>query len=516
MFTLNGFSYFICNTFETVFNLTEIIYDNIEYFCIGNYRGMKSLYLFINIMYDFKYIVTNDKLKSEEDINRIKKKVLNCGCIGIKFTQWIIAKLKGLNNNKYDFVIKKFGDIFDDCNYHDLEYTRQIFEYDLGRHFDDIFDTSNLKTLGSGSIGQVYKTRFKKKKSNINNKLDDNNDIVVKVRHPYTDFIKFYQMILIYFFILIQNNKWLKKKYYLHFNLNEFINNINKQVDFNIEAYNCIKLGKKYKDNEYIVIPKVHNYSKNILILSYEEGEDIEDISEYDKCKAALNMLCFTYNMAIIDNFMHGDLHLKNWKVRKYKKMYQLVIYDFGICFEGPSSDYNREAIEACETQDVRRLIELFLDDNSHNTVEREKLIDKLYHTFEGICKEPFNMVIVFNNLLYIFSSYNLVINNLFMNIMLYFCLLEDIFKKTNITCNDPNLISIKNIIRNQKLEVITFCQTYNIYPKLKDVFENQLINYSKDNINQYDLFSTTKLAMMKFKCPDDISDSDDSEGETF
>lgn len=511
MFTLDGFKYFISNTSTTLFNVSQTIYDNVTYFCIGNYKGLRSLFLFINIIYDIKTIVNNKKLGDEKEINRIKEKILNCGCIGIKFTQWIIAKLKGLNNNKYDYIIKKFEDIFDNCNYHDLEYTKEIFEYDLDKKFDDIFDTDNLQSIGSGSIGQVYKTQFKK----LKNKKSCN-DIVVKVRHPYTDFIKFYQMLLIYFFILLQNIKWLKKKYYLHFNLNEFINNINKQVDFKIEAYNCIKLGKTYKDNEYIIIPKVHNYSKNILILSYEEGVDIETINEYDRCKAALNMLCFTYNMAIVDNFMHGDLHLKNWKVRKYKKTYQLVIYDFGICFEGPSNYYNKKAIEACETQNVRRLIELFLDDNYHNTTEREQLIDKLYYTFEGICKEPFNMVIVFNNLLYIFSSYNLVINNLFMNIMLYFCLLEDIFKKTNITCNDPNLMSIKNIIRNQKLEVITFCQTYNVYPSLKEIFEQQLHSYSDNNMDKNDLFARTKLSNIHFKNPDDISDSDEDEDETF
>jgi hypothetical protein len=99
---------------------------------------------------------------------------------------------------------------------------------------------------------------------------------------------------------------------------------------------------------------------------------------------------------------------------------------------------------------------------------------------------------------------------------MLYFCLLEDIFKKTNLTCNNPNLMSIKNIIRNQKLEVITFCQTYNVYPALKEIFEKQLHSYSTNNMDTDDLFARTKLSNIDFKNPDDMSDGDESEDETF
>lgn len=528
MFGFNNFTGYIKNTGNILYNYSKTyskkLYDNISYFCVGNYKGIKSLYLFINIIYNVNNIINNDRLESDYHIDIVKQKIMNCGCIGIKFSQWIISKLKGLDNNKYDYIIKKFDDIFDNCNYHDLSYTKQIFEYDLKRKFDNIIDNNNLELIGSGSIGQVYKTRFKKIN---NNNLE--NEIVIKVRHPYTDYITFYQMILIYCLILIQKIDYFKNKYYLHFNLNEFINNINKQIDFNIEAFNCIEIGKKYKDNEYVVIPKVHNFSKNILILSHEYGIDIDEITEYQKCKVALNMLCFIYNMALVDNFMHGDLHIKNWKVRKYKKTYQLVIYDFGICFKGPSIKYNRKAIEYCETRNIKKLIELFLDDNNeYNTDEnrRTNLIDKLYNTFNSFCNEPFNMIVVFNNLIYVFSTYNLIINNLFMNIMLYFCLLEETFKKTNIICNDQTLINHSNNVRNQKLDIITFCNTYNVYPDLKKLFENQInitnnnkiknVNQTKfsltkdnnnNNLTQEDLFATIKLSNFNFDNPDDFDD---------
>ena len=242
---------------SSIFNYGRNIFKSIGNRVYSHYRGLRSLYLFFKIAYHVKYIINENKINDEEEINKLKNRVLECGCIGIKFTQWIISKLKGIDKDDYKFLISKFDDVFDDCCYHDFEYTKSVFEAEFNRKFEDIFDITKLEVLASGSIGQVYKTRFKKVK--ISNK---NNDIVIKVRHPYIEHIKSYQMILIYILIGLQKFNWFKRKYHLHFNLNDFINNINKQIDFNIEAYNCSRIEKAYKDNEYVVIPKIHNFSK--------------------------------------------------------------------------------------------------------------------------------------------------------------------------------------------------------------------------------------------------------------
>ena len=147
--------------------------------------------------------------------------------------------------------------------------------------------------------------------------------------------------------------------------------------------------------------------------------------------------------MAIVDNFMHGDLHMKNWCVRPYKKMNQIVLYDFGICFKGPSSDFAEKLIFYAETQDIKSLIGVFLDDCNFKE-NREQMLENLYETFEYICDKPTNMNVICNKLIYLFSSNNLVINNLFLNIIVFFCLLEDLWKKTNIMCQDSSKIGIK------------------------------------------------------------------------
>ena len=84
--------------------------------CYGHYNGAKSLYLFINLLNHTKYIVVNDLYNDKHEIDTLKKKIFKCGCISIKFTQWIISKLKGTNdNNKFKHLIESFEDIFERC-----------------------------------------------------------------------------------------------------------------------------------------------------------------------------------------------------------------------------------------------------------------------------------------------------------------------------------------------------------------------------------------------------------------
>jgi predicted unusual protein kinase regulating ubiquinone biosynthesis (AarF/ABC1/UbiB family) len=481
------------------------LYNKTSNFISGNYNGVKSLYLFLSIIYNARYIINNNLLNDEIAINNLKNKIFKCGCISIKFTQWIISKLKGNDNKiKFNYIIDEFENIFDNCEYHEIEHTERIFMNDFNKDIYDIFDKNNFEVIASGSIGQVYKTKFKNNKNTLTNP-----NVVIKVRHPYIDYIKSYQMVLIYFILGMQKITYIKNKYSIHFNLHDFIDNINKQIDFNIEAYNNIKMYNNYKDNDYIVIPKVYNYTKNIIVSSFEDGSYIDEINEYQKCKVALNLLCLVHNMCMVDNFMHGDLHIKNWKVRPYNKTYQIILYDFGICFEGPSTDYNIKIIKYAETQNVKNLICLFLEDFNYD-MEKNVLVELLYNKFKELCKEPFNMNIVFNKLIFLFSTYNLIINNLFLNVMLFFCLLEDIWKQTNIICQDASIIGVDNIIKNQKLDIITYCKTYNVYPELLKITENQLLTYNANTKNV--MFIRTKLAKFEFSNPDDMLECDNAE----
>ena len=80
--------------------------------------------------FQFKYIFEDENLlNNEKYIKDLKNNILNCGCISIKFTQWIVSKLKGSDNNqKYKKIIDDLEDLFENCNIHSLEYTKEIFK----------------------------------------------------------------------------------------------------------------------------------------------------------------------------------------------------------------------------------------------------------------------------------------------------------------------------------------------------------------------------------------------------
>lgn len=502
---------------ESVCYWSEKIYNKSRNHCIG----LKSLYLFIVVLIKFKYFFNdNNLLNDKKYLNSIKKDILECGCISIKFTQWIVSKLKGSNNHeKYSLIIKELEDLFDNCNFHDLDYTKKIFKESLKINIDDIIDVNYLDCIASGSIGQVYRTRFKK-----NNMFKFNDDIIIKVKHPYMEYIKDYQMVLIRIMSFLQNNKYIKNKLKLHINFQDFIDNINKQIDFTVEAENCNRFYNDYKDNDYVVIPQIFKYSKDIIISSFEDGEYFFNISEYQKNKVAINLLALVSDMVLVKNFMHGDMHIKNWKVRKYNNNYQIILYDFGICFSGNSLKHNRQIWFNCETQNVRGIIEVFITYASYNkkvNKSENELIDKLFKTFTKLCDEPIIMNIVFNKLIYLFSVNDIIIDSELLNILIFMCLIEDVFKKTNLFASNLNKkINAIKIAKNQKLDIITFCKTLDVYPDLKIYLEEYLENLVKEETRQYlqkknenklqerdqlKLFDISKLSGFNFSNPDDL-----------
>ena len=86
-----------------------------------------------------------------------------------------------------------------------------------------------------------------------------------------------------------------------------------------------------YKNNDYIIIPKVYKHSKNIIIMEYIEGEQISNLDVYERSKYIMLSLLFCNNNKFILNCNHGDMHFNNFKKYDFNK---LVIYDFGYCFK--------------------------------------------------------------------------------------------------------------------------------------------------------------------------------------
>lgn len=257
------------------------------------------------IIYYLKYKIydINDLLLLEIILNNIQ----NANSLGTKCIQKLIPYLY---LTKYDNeIIELFKNTYENNVTHNLEYTKKIFKRDFNVNIEDNYYIE--ESISSGSIGQVYKVRDK-----ITNKI-----YALKVKHPNIEFQLSLIKKIVNFFDIPK---------YCVIDINQFIKNFEIETNFLIEGENMKKFYDLYKENSYIIIPEVYNYTNDIIIMEYVEGVRVDTLSSYERNRYLTLFFIFCNNNKLINNFNHGDCHLGNFK--KYDKD-KIVIYDFGYCF---------------------------------------------------------------------------------------------------------------------------------------------------------------------------------------
>ena len=68
-------------------------------------------------------------------------------------------------------------------------------------------------------------------------------------------------------------------RYYIPFNIKDFIISFNNQNNFIQEANNILFFKNNYINNKFIVITELYEISKTILIMSYEKSHKFENIN---------------------------------------------------------------------------------------------------------------------------------------------------------------------------------------------------------------------------------------------
>ena len=171
--------------------------------------------------------------------------------------------------------------------------------------------------------------------------------------------------------------------------------NLLLQLEFENEVFNALRFQKLYEDNEMVIIPKVYYYSNDIIISEFVDGVEMDSLSVYKKQKVGLNFYCFILNSIMTNDFLHGDLHKKNWKVKIDDKKYKLILYDFGICFSTGHIDNNIKIWEAFEEYKIDGIIDSFkyMIKNSNNIGEKEIEELQIREKIETIHEEAFSAV---------------------------------------------------------------------------------------------------------------------------
>ena len=423
--------------------------SNILY-CLYNYLG-----LFINVGYI--YVLKIDINSNEYWINKLKNNIESCGCMSIKCIQWILPRYQLLYPDTK--LSKKFSLFYEHCHVHSIEHTEIMFMKSFNISIYDRFNI--IKLIGSGSIGQVY----------LIEDINTEKQYALKINHPnikneYYIFNFFIKSIL----CIIDYKKFIPIN-----DINEFIISMKNQIDLRNEYnYNEI-IYDIYKDNDFIVIPKIYINKSNILIMDYIDGNEfnIDTIGEYNSYKILTLLSIFTNNNCLY-NISHGDLHKGNWKViyDEEIKEYKIVIYDYGFCFNIDSDEY-KTIDTIVKTDDKLSTMELFVNYYSNKEynknldkgilrIEYNKLINKYKHN-NSIKLGPF-----INILLEYCIDNNLLITSTCINGFLMYLQLSSFYDKVDITSKHSTHTSYL-------LQVSTYCKANNICPLLIDYMDEQI-----------------------------------------
>jgi predicted unusual protein kinase regulating ubiquinone biosynthesis (AarF/ABC1/UbiB family) len=445
--------------------------------------NIRHIYHLIGKLYDNP---TNDK---SNILVELKHCILCSGCIGIKFTQWYITKIKSYEDELSNTISKYFEDIFDNCPQHSISHTRDLFHNTFKVEIDDVI--TDLELIGSGSIGQVYKGRL----------IENNKIVAIKVKHPTVDTEIANIEPIIYLLSYIQSFNTLRNKYKLYFDFQEFLDDLKMQTNFRNEVFNAMRFRQLYADNSQVIIPKVYYYSSDIAIFEYVGGKPYSQISMYGKGKIALNLLAFFEESLLVHNFIHCDLHEKNWTVLEEDNTYKLVVYDFGLCYSSDNKEISKQIWNSFETNNTDELVYIirnhlvigeFTDDMEKDFQEAFQYSISNHLTTTNIMSKIINILS---------KKENIFFNKIVINLIIYFNMIEKILNENNIVGNHSmSSVSSENVVYNVKMDLLSYCNAYNIYQGLAKLL-NKKLSKLPDN---YQLFLDTSTSNMTFTPIDD------------
>lgn len=457
------------------------------------YRYTRLIYSIYNYIHSYQVNNSHNILLLEGVIKNIK----SCGSVAIKFCQWVTPKLEIMHLEENDILddnkplwLKKLEDFYENCETHDLKHTLKTYQEDFNESLSDNYEI--LDTIGSGSIGQVYLIQDKPL-----TKYSTRQKYVMKILHPsvHNDIYYFriyYNLIRCIPFI----KKLLDKEF--PFDIHSFIDSFDEQSNFIYESNNLLRFQEYYWENSFIIIPRLIKCSRNIIIMSYEEGISYEDLTcdDYEKYKIALLLVSFVRNNQQICNFNHGDLHKGNWKVRLCDdNNHKLVVYDYGLCFKVPQD----------KTDGIENSIDIFEDcDDDINTINYDKMTDLLCYLlkYDNVDKDKYKNIIyqylrdntnllrpwavnpsrIFKIAVKLCRETGYKIDPLLIQAVIIVIQCQKIFQEFRFIGDDKQKdISSTEVYREKYMDWLSFYKTYGIFHGYSKLIQERLNNIQTD-----------------------------------
>lgn len=344
---------------------------------------LKNFYKYIQYFYSLHlFIKHKDTSKNIIYLNKFEKNIYNCGPIGVKLIQFILMYDNILSNELRD----RLNYTLEDCRTHSWNETTDLYYINYGRNINedyelelnaDIDNKNNI--IGSGSIGQVYKLYNKNLKKYV----------AVKVRHPNIDgeINEFVQILNVLNIIHNIFNRFIKIPYKTI--IDTFKKNIIHQKDFINEANNMNKYRNNFINDSNIIIPQIHYYSKDFIVMDYHKGVTISEITDKQmKYSISYDINFIQLSSIMVYDLLHSDLHNGNWKVEILENnKYNIIIYDFGLVVSTNNIKHNQNIILSVMTSDHDKFVSVLYNNYIPKENEKPSVKENIFNRYNKYIK---------------------------------------------------------------------------------------------------------------------------------
>ena len=192
------------------------------------------------------------------------------GCSFQKFGQWLSMRPDILSGD----VIDVLSELRDNTDPHDMEHNREQFRLSFGCELEEIFEWFDPEPIASASVGQVHRATLRPKYAMEGGTVD----VAVKVRHPRVLAETWIDTWMIFAFM--DNSGGLLT---MPFSQNDFTLMLQKQFDFEWEAYNMSKFAENFAaetGNSILRFPAVSGdlLSPSVLVESWGKGRAVDSL----------------------------------------------------------------------------------------------------------------------------------------------------------------------------------------------------------------------------------------------
>jgi predicted unusual protein kinase regulating ubiquinone biosynthesis (AarF/ABC1/UbiB family) len=194
-----------------------------------------------------------------------------------------------------------------------------------GRLPEEVFETFDREPLASGSLGQVYRARYKGR------------DVVVKVLRPGVEELVASDIRAVNKILEVVSARW-SNSHLRGFRVvvDEFSRRIGEEMDFRQEATNAIAIGDRFATNPRVLIPAIETglTRQRVIVMEFMEGTKVDSLASrvadgsINGRRVAESVVEAYIQMMLVDGLFHADPHPGNLLVTDDGR---LVLLDFGM-----------------------------------------------------------------------------------------------------------------------------------------------------------------------------------------